>query len=329
MKCQSSLGPANWKCNCPPGRICQSGQCVCDKTCSGGQILNSNFCECSCPGGQTLCSGNCKDLSSDVQNCGSCGNACTSPNVCFDGCCITQRAAMISDHNLWLFNGCENIENLSVSLAITDDLVQTTAGYEVQGFTFQLNALNPNSSPSSTAWMQYVFSVAQGSIWGTVEYWDIGTDMISYQPPSSTINLPANALPTNTSTLPRGWTLNIDLTTDPGTGNVTGAAFSATDPSGKVWAGQPGIDIPPAFQFPIVAFQTNLVGFGNGSYTGFTQGAGTISYKSAAGLCVEGGGTDKCTGHLTFTAETSNASYGPLSPCCGSNITQSFTTEPV
>lgn len=40
-----------------------------------------------CGGGETFCSGNCVDLTSDANNCGGCGIACTSPSECVNGAC--------------------------------------------------------------------------------------------------------------------------------------------------------------------------------------------------------------------------------------------------
>ena len=40
-----------------------------------------------CPPGQTLCSGVCKNLNTDPDNCGSCGNVCPQGDVCSGGVC--------------------------------------------------------------------------------------------------------------------------------------------------------------------------------------------------------------------------------------------------
>jgi len=81
---------------------------------------------------------------------------------------------------------------------------------------------------------------------------------------------------------------------------------------------------------PIVAFEVNVVGPGNGSNSHFTSGAGTITYGISNGQsCVEGGLPDQCSntsGSGTPTAETSNAIYGPIeTPCCASALTQSIS----
>jgi len=43
-----------------------------------------------CPAGETLCGTECVDLSSDVDHCGACGNACEEDEVCFDGSCDSE-----------------------------------------------------------------------------------------------------------------------------------------------------------------------------------------------------------------------------------------------
>lgn len=42
---------------------------------------------CVCPSGQTDCSGYCKDLKTDANSCGSCGNKCTGGQICSGGTC--------------------------------------------------------------------------------------------------------------------------------------------------------------------------------------------------------------------------------------------------
>lgn len=48
-----------------------------------------------CSEGLTLCSGQCEDLTSSTANCGACGNACGSGQVCSEGACRCQEGATL------------------------------------------------------------------------------------------------------------------------------------------------------------------------------------------------------------------------------------------
>lgn len=59
------------------------------KSCSnpdGGKV-DPVTCECECSAGFAECGGQCIDLESSVDNCGSCGNACPSGESCVGGSC--------------------------------------------------------------------------------------------------------------------------------------------------------------------------------------------------------------------------------------------------
>jgi hypothetical protein len=147
--------------------------------------------------------------------------------------------------------------------------------------------------------------------------------------PSVPIPLPSPLTP---NTLPANWVLEIELNYDSSGINIAGATFTATNtsiPPPNTYTAS--IPVPPGFQFPIVAFQVDVVGPSGGSSTTFSQGAGTIVYRANNQLCVEGGLPDVCSksaGSGTATAETSNTTYGAMSDdsCCGLSLTQPFST---
>jgi hypothetical protein len=141
-----------------------------------------------------------------------------------------------------------------------------------------------------------------------------------------------NPLPSNT--LPANWILGIQLNYDASGQNISGATFTATDtnifPQPDTYTAS--IPVPLNLQFPIVAFQVNVVGPANGANTVFSPpGAGFIIYEALTPsneLCIEGGLPDLCSnsaGSGTPTAETSNATYGSLGTCCGIGIIQPIT----
>src|SRR5262249_51452636 len=82
----------------PPGNF--AIQCGCDDaSCSGGTICCAN-------------SGTCADLSSDVNHCGYCFNACNGPifgatgdPVCLDGACYTTCDSGLCDSHSACCNG--------------------------------------------------------------------------------------------------------------------------------------------------------------------------------------------------------------------------------
>jgi hypothetical protein len=143
------------------------------------------------------------------------------------------------------------------------------------------------------------------------------------------VNLGGTVLSLPSNTIPAGYVLEIELNND-SFGNVTGALFSVTDNTGKTTSSLATLD--PSHQFPIVAFEANVVGPDNASNSKFSSGAGTITYEISNGqLCAEGGLPDISCGSpgtkLISTAETSNATYGTIGPtCCASLITQSVST---
>jgi hypothetical protein len=67
--------------HCKSSEQCVGGGCSCD----GGRACIGN--ETCCPGSPSL-SSHCYDLSSDPNNCGSCGKACLSNQACMNGRCM-------------------------------------------------------------------------------------------------------------------------------------------------------------------------------------------------------------------------------------------------
>jgi hypothetical protein len=230
------------------------------------------------------------------------------------------------------------MKDLKVSLKVTQDMVAavTPAGggtpTQNGGFTLQLNAYNP--AGPTTSWMQYVFLISGNAIKYQVQYWDIATACACLPGPGSCnctgplVNLNGTVLSLPSNTVPANYVLEIDLNND-GVGNINGVTFSVKDNNGNTKSAPVTLDAN--HQFPIVAFQVNVVGPDNSSYSQFSSGGGTITYEISNGqLCVEGGLPDLCSkssGSGTPTGETSNATYWPIeAPCCASELTQSLST---
>src|SRR5205085_2636077 len=58
----------------------------CGTICTGGKACQAGAC--NCPANQTACGGACTSLSSDPNNCGTCGKACAAGQTCQSGTCV-------------------------------------------------------------------------------------------------------------------------------------------------------------------------------------------------------------------------------------------------
>jgi hypothetical protein len=241
-----------------------------------------------------------------------------------------------SNNNAVLIDGCDNLENLSVLLEVTEDVATTDGG----GWSFQLNCYPPGGEYCQTSpvtWMQYIVYVQGGNLSYEVQYWATGqsTWPTGYTPQPGTAPwlpcwandyyLSAPFATISGDTLPRESTLQIALTTD-GSGGVTQVDFTYTDPDDN--AHPASFTVPAQAVHPIVACELNLVGPGGGSGATFTQGLtnsrGIIYYSISTGqLSVQTGGAGSACGEAgVITAETSNMSYSDISGAPGSTVTQ-------
>jgi hypothetical protein len=247
-----------------------------------------------------------------------------------------------SGTNAVLTDQCQALDDVSVLLSVTEDLVTNDNG----GFSLQLNAY---PMPGVTCvgltlnWIQFVLYVSNVYGPNTAAFqwqaWAIGAPAGVWpkgqpkgptnpnqpvpaftQPPAVITNVPSNRLP-------KGSSLSIALTTDP-SHRVTKARFAVDLPG----AAEKSVilDFPASVpfnfttgntgsvdaQFPIGGFQVNLVGPGNDSNATFTSGAGALGYSFPAGrsLSVQNGGVGAACGQYpgARTGETSNILYGPV-----------------
>ena len=242
---------------------------------------------------------------------------------------------LFSNNNVMLFDKCSNLHNVTVKLAVTEDLVV----FRDSGFSLQLNAYPPKgqlSQGQTLTWLQYIIYVQNGSLLYEIQYW--ASNPVPWapgyapNPPNTTPFLPV--LPnddtltpfgsTPSSRIARGSQMKIALATDPA-GNVTSALFAVTDPSGKTASAT--FPFPNGAQYPICAFQVNLVGPGSLADATFVSGAGTFAYSVSSGSLADQGGVPgaACGESTEFTGELSNAVYGPITPPSGSSVNQSLS----
>ena len=100
-----------------------------------------------------------------------------------------------SNDNAILINNCANLENLTVTLTVTEDLI--TVGDT--GFSMQVNSYPPagqTAQGSPLWWFQYIIHVAEGSLWWEHQYWANAPSYAPGQlwPPGYTPN-PPNTTP--------------------------------------------------------------------------------------------------------------------------------------
>jgi len=236
------------------------------------------------------------------------------------------------NNNAVLVNDCKSLENLKVTLQVTAALI--TLGNN--GFSLQLNCYPQANSTHlgvPLRWAQYVIAVYGDSVkWG-IQYfsWPIGSGFSPKNNYGSFAQLAGGTGPPNS--VPQGSVMEIALATDPKKGNVvTSATFSITFPSTGT--------LSHTFTFPATAlcaihgFQVDLVGPPVGTHTcTFTSGAGNLTYAVSAGTLAVATVTPACPnpdlppGQLQpITAETSNATYGAVSPASGPTVSQSLST---
>ena len=78
-----------------------------DTACAEGQVCDEATQTCkpkpvdppgpTCSNGLNDCSGVCKDLTSDVNNCGRCGNVCGENQNCFNSECVDETSETCSE----------------------------------------------------------------------------------------------------------------------------------------------------------------------------------------------------------------------------------------
>jgi hypothetical protein len=346
--------------DCPGDIVCCRGACtdpadfqtdpsncgICGSVCQDGT---------TCQGGACLCPGNGQPLNTP-SNCGSCGNVCNSACCINNSCTSVPSLTSISNSpntcnssqntNYWLAaTNCENVLELSVTLMVNGALSTE------DGFALQLNAVPPQNAQQIN-WMQYIFVIDGANLNVWVEYWqaDGGSNCMAfsnqYEGFWGLSNCCSNGnfcsfwdfitdncnnsiyygLPTNS--IPALYQLTISFTTDQDSGNVTAANFQMTDNDGNPFGTV--VNIPTEVQVPIQSFQFVAVGQDNCASTTFTSAdPSEIVYNLPENtnqqLCIQGASI-LCSGQANsfggFTGESSNATYGTITSCCGSQLAQ-------
>jgi hypothetical protein len=222
-----------------------------------------------------------------------------------------------SSKNAILYDNCNSLQNLTVILQVTQDLV--TLGNN--GFSLQLNCY-PQTKPQATYrdkplnWFQYVIAVESNSVQWGIQYWS-EVKGFGFSPAKNYVSFGS----VSSNQMPAGSVMKIALHTD-ANGNVTSATFSITDPAGKLSS--------YTFTFAsdclcaIYGAEVDLVGPPNGTHAcTFTSGVGVLTYAVSSGtLAVQN--TNTCGGRQIGTAEKSNVLYGDVMPASGQQVFQLF-----
>jgi hypothetical protein len=226
---------------------------------------------------------------------------------------------------------CQILTSASVTVLITEDLFvgsERSGGVDSapNGFSLQLNANAPSSiNNKQAAWQQYTIEVGgpNDDFETHTQPW---TKVTGSNPTSKSFGESSGfgpALTPGVFFIPKGTSFTTTLQMAPD-GKVTAAIYSIVDPQGTPYLpvndGQPFATSGEASSelAPIIAFQLNIVGWGNGSLSWFAAGAGKITYTAAPYFeaqtafpgCVS---LIDGKGPFPATGETSNIEYEQLS----------------
>jgi len=114
-----------------------------------------------------------------------------------------------SSNNAILVDNCQNLQNLTMTLEVTEDLV--TVGDT--GFSLQLNAypqttsqtqnVTPQTGPGTMTWFQYVIYVQNNQVTWEIQYWaNKAFAYIPGTPTNTQVNWPPGYTPNPPNTTP-------------------------------------------------------------------------------------------------------------------------------
>lgn len=240
-----------------------------------------------------------------------------------------------SNSNYIMYNDCNNLIGVSVTINVTEDMVFESATgpagpgqpTNAEGFAFQLNAYSAQGY--TTVWQQYCLILWNYNLTGQINNWTANGAIIDYISPALT-NTPLPSV-----TIPAGYQLSIILGSL--SANINAVTFKVIDNRGQQVVNvtykllddttNAGAPVTVADLAPIVAFELNIVGQQNGAIAVLSSGAGTITYTASEGLTAL---TQEpaCTDSTAFTEEQANTFYGVLAEDTPSNaFTQPFNVS--
>ena len=230
-----------------------------------------------------------------------------------------------------------NLTGVSIAVDVTLDMVIEANGLpqpplqQISGFSVQLNCYSLSNSTVTTILQQYVLSFTESNLVAQVNNWNSQIYVNNLTTP--VINSSTNLMALTGSKIPAGYQLQISLQND-SSGNVSAAVFSVSL-NGKQLASKTltlttltnlitNKLVTSADLAPIVAYDLDIVGPGNGESVTFSSGAGLIVYSGEQPLTVSLALPSNAAGGGEGTEEKSNASYGLLSSTPSPQFTQTF-----
>ncbi len=235
-----------------------------------------------------------------------------------------------SSTNYLLHNHGRPIEAPQVTLSMTTGLTYSANGppqarsQQVSGYSLQFNAYALNGQ--AAVWQQYVIGFDGTNLYAQINNWNPAPIANNPNALAYFINEKSNlCVPAGGVTA--GWNLHVQLTTDTDA-RVTGATFTATDPTGAQkgrisWDLAHDLGVVDANICPIVAYEVDLVGPGNSESVTFSGGAGTLHYSSPTATTAQ---FDMPLG-VAWTGGTAesaiNGTYGQLPAAAAFDLFQS------
>ena len=216
-------------------------------------------------------------------------------------------------------NDCQPLTGLTVTLAVTQDIVVASSDCGYNGFSMQLNANGPSAglTPSQLWWQQYVIQVNQNVQAHTQQFSNNPNEPPIYPGNDIVMGTP------NTQTIPQGTTFTWTLATD-AESNVESVTYSAQDNVGTNYA--PVTEyIPQGDRTPILSLNFDIVGWSFGCFSTFRSGAGFVTFTA----------NEPFTNPYSFpscavnrgTGENSNSVYELLSSGSSTTLSQAFFTS--
>jgi hypothetical protein len=228
---------------------------------------------------------------------------------------VSSPSGLSGNRNYIMWNGCAPLVNPSVLFTAGNDI------HANGNWDMQVNAYSPSGTD---AYMQFVLAVTDsGQVQWSIENWPISGNNLF-----NTCDQPLFQLPSNY--LPKGYSIGLNMNTDPTTKNVVSVDFSVVNASGvRVASRNVPLDssIPlcngswnDSYLSQVIGFEPNIVGYNGGVAVAFASGCGGTLVCSAAAISASTS-IPSCAEAKAYTVENSNMGYSMAVQTSGSVVT--------